>query len=150
MIFIKIKRRNLRMKDIKSLVPFTFPSIENYLENSPFSSFFNFEDTYPKVDMKENESEITLKCELPGMNKDNINVEMKDSHLILSGERKTEEVTGDERIHRTEISYGKFLRSFYIPADIDAERIEATFKDGILIIVLPKTESERAKKIEVK
>lgn len=136
---------------MKSLIPFTFPlDIEDYIGKNPLSNIFDFEGKYPKIDMKENESQIKIKCELPGMSKDNISIEMKDNTLILSGEKKEETVDGDERFHRTEITYGKFYRSIYIPADIDSERIEASFKDGILKIVLPKSEIELSKKIDIK
>lgn len=127
----------------------SFLDLDRFFDLHFSPTFFN-KGTNPKVDIKENESELVVKAELPGLTKEDISVELKDSVLTLSGEKKIEESDATERLHRTEISYGSFSRSFYVPSDIDAESIEANFEDGILQIVLPKAEKEQPTKITVK
>jgi HSP20 family protein len=89
------------------------------------------------------------KVELPGMNKDNIKVTIKNNMLRLSGERKQEEETTEKTFHRSERYFGKFCRTIQLPADIDADKIKAQYKDGVLNITLPKPESMKPKEIEI-
>lgn len=114
-----------------------------------FDSFFENEKLTPKLEIKENDSSLILKAELPGMTKDDISVELKDSILTISGEKKIEKEDKNEKYHRTEISYGKFSRSFHVPMNVDSENIQANFKDGILNIEIPKAESEKTKQITI-
>ncbi len=104
----------------------------------------------PAVDIYETEKAIVLKVELPGLSKDDINIEIKDDNLILRGERKFEKDIREENYHRIERSYGKFSRSFSLPGTIDRNKVDATFKDGILEIKIPKAEETKPKQIEIK
>lgn len=103
----------------------------------------------PTVDIVENNGNIEVKVELPGMNKDDIKVTIKNNMLRLSGERKQEEETKKKTFHRIERYFGKFCRTIQLPADIDADKIKAQYKDGVLNITLPKPESMKPKEIEV-
>jgi HSP20 family protein len=102
------------------------------------------------VDIYETDKSIVLKVELPGLSKEDINKEIKDDNLILRGERKFEKDIREENYHRIERSYGKFSRSFSLPSTIDRNKVDATFKDGVLEITIPKAEETKPKQIEIK
>jgi len=104
---------------------------------------------YPTVDIYEDETSITLKAEMPGMGKDEIDVQIADNMVTLSGEKKTEEKVERKDYYRMERSYGSFKRVLPLPAEVDAEKVKASFKDGILELKMPKA-MEAAKKIKVK
>ena len=103
----------------------------------------------PAVDMYENDQALILKAELPGFSKDDVHVELKDNLLTLKGERKRELDVKDAQYHRVERAYGAFQRSFMLPVSVDAEKAEATFKDGVLELKLPKVEEAKPKRISV-
>ena|SRR5205809_3344415 len=104
----------------------------------------------PAVDIYEDEDHITLKAELPGMKREDIAVSVVGDVLTLSGERKGEEEQEEGDFYRSERFYGKFERSFTLPQAVDPQKIEATYKDGVLSVRCPKTEAAKPKQIEVK
>ena len=122
----------------------------NELLNS--RGFFNLnrDNWYPHVDIEERENEYVLNMELPGMNKDDINISFNDDVLTVSGEKKDAGEDAKVNYHLNERRYGKFERAFRIHSDIKADKIEAHFRDGILQIGLPKAETAKPKQIEVK
>lgn len=103
----------------------------------------------PVVDIYETENEVVLKAELPGMEKKDIHLEVRDHTLTLSGERKHEKEEKEENFHRVERSYGKFYRSFSLPSTVDTEKVKANMKEGVLEIKLPKVEEAKPKAIEI-
>jgi len=104
----------------------------------------------PAVDLYDEKDEIVVKAELPGMDKENIEVNLSDHHLTITGEKKKEEEVKEENYYRSERTYGKFLRTLELPAEVHADKVKAAFKDGILEVRLPKTEAAKAKDIKVK
>jgi len=108
------------------------------------------EITAPAVDVFEEKDEIVVKAELPGMDKENIEVNLTDHHLTIKGEKKKEEEVKEENYYRAERSYGSFLRTLELPKDVHADKVKASFKNGILEVRLPKTEEAKAKEIKVK
>ena len=104
----------------------------------------------PLVDIVEDDKNYVIKAELPGIKKEEIKVGVQDDVLTISGERKYEKEEKDKKFHRIERAYGSFVRSFTIPEDSDGEKVSAEFKDGILIVHLPKTEKVKPKQVEVK
>jgi len=108
------------------------------------------EITAPAVDVFEEKDEIVVKAELPGMNKENIEVNLTDHHLTIKGEKKKEAEVKEENYYRAERSYGSFLRTLELPKDVHADKVKASFKNGILEVRLPKTEEAKAKEIKVK
>jgi HSP20 family protein len=108
------------------------------------------EITTPAVDLYEEKDEIVVKAELPGMDKENIEVNLSDHHLTIKGEKKKEEEVKEENYYRSERSYGAFLRTLELPAEVHADKVKAAFKNGILEVRLPKTEEAKAKEINVK
>jgi len=103
----------------------------------------------PAVDIYETSDAIMVNVEAPGMSRDQFTVEVKDEVLTLQGERPFEKDVSREHYHRIERAYGRFRRSFVLGTPIHNEGITATYRDGVLEIVLPKVEEAKAKKIEI-
>ncbi|MCL4558109.1 MAG: Hsp20/alpha crystallin family protein [Deltaproteobacteria bacterium] len=103
----------------------------------------------PAVDIFETKDNVVLKAELPGLEKKDFSIEVKDNLLILKGERKCEKETKEENYYRMERAYGSFTRSFNLPTAVDKDRVKAKFKDGVLEVTIPKTESAKPKQISV-
>jgi HSP20 family protein len=103
----------------------------------------------PAVDIYENNDSVVVKAELPGVERDQISVEVKDGILTLRGERKFEKEVKEESYHRIERSYGNFQRSFSLPVSVEQDKVTARFKDGVLEVILPKKEQARPKQIQV-
>lgn len=104
----------------------------------------------PRIDVQENGDAIVLYAEMPGMQKQDIKISIRDKILELSGEKKQDDLNGEETLHRTERTFGEFCRKFALPTDIDIKKTSARFKDGILELTLPKAEQVKAKQIEIK
>jgi len=104
----------------------------------------------PLVDIIEEEKEYRIKAELPEVNKSDVKVTVQDDVLTIAGERTFEKEETGRKYHRVERAYGSFARSFTLPEDADAAKVSADFKDGVLIVHLPKSEKARPKSIEVK
>ena len=104
----------------------------------------------PAVDIYETDNnEVVLKAELPDMKREDISITFENQVLTIRGERKVDETIRRDRYQRFERSYGSFSRSFTIPSTIDAGRINATYKDGVLTVRLPQREEAKPKQIEV-
>lgn len=104
----------------------------------------------PAVDVVEEKDNFLVKIDLPGLSKDDVNVTLQDNFLTVKGEKKHEAETKDANFYRKERVYGSFSRTVELPASVDAKRIDAHFKDGVLQVRLPKTEEAKPKQIEVK
>ena len=104
----------------------------------------------PAVDVEETKEAYLVKAEIPGMKKDEVKISLMDNVLTLSGEKKTETKSDDKRYHRMERSYGAFERSFTLGSAVKADKISATYKDGILEIFIPKSEESKSKEIDIK
>jgi len=110
------------------------------------SNLFNWN---PAVDVYEEGDNLVIKAELPGVNKDDIEIDVKETVLTLKGERSAQNEVKEDKYYRRERSYGKFMRSFTLPAHVDPEKITADFKDGILNITITKPEKEKVKKVSI-
>ncbi len=104
---------------------------------------------YPALDIEEKKADLMITVELPGMKKEDIKVTMHGDVLTISGERKFEKEEKDTHFHRIERSYGKFQRSIKLPVEVNIDKIEAKYKDGILHIKLPKSEKAKTKEISI-
>lgn len=104
----------------------------------------------PALDVTENKDSITVKAELPGIKVEDIDIAVENNVLAISGEKKEEQEEKGESFHHVERRYGMFRRNIPLPATVDPQKINATYKDGILRVTLPKTESAKPRKIEVK
>lgn len=104
----------------------------------------------PAVDICEKGESICFKVELPGIAEEDIEIEMANGVLTIRGEKKMEEENTGNTWHRREASYGSFVRSFSLPGEMKADEAEATFKDGVLTVTIPKEEKALHRKIEIK
>lgn len=111
-----------------------------------------FEDTewMPAFDMSETDKELIVKGEVPGMDKKDINITVSDGMLTIRGEKKHEKKEENEHYHRVERRYGAFSRTMRLPHEVEADKVDATYKEGVLSIRLPKSEAVEPKKIEIK
>ena len=103
----------------------------------------------PPVDIYETDNNIVLKAELPGIDPKDLEIRVEDNTLYLKGERKFEKEVKEEDYHRVERSYGAFSRSFSLPSSIDADKVKAEYKDGLLTLTLPKREVVKPKTIKI-
>jgi len=110
----------------------------------------NSEQWIPAVDIRETEDALNMHVELPGIDKKDITIEVKDGVLSISGERRYEKDVNEENVHRIERAYGRFTRSFSLPRNVNADAVEASMKDGVLHVRLPKLDSAKPKAIAIK
>jgi len=104
----------------------------------------------PRVDIREEKDRYVADFELPGIEKNEVQVTLENGVLTVTGERKREEAHEDDKVYRSERFYGKFARSLRLPDDVDAEKVEAGFKNGVLRVAVPKKEESKARSIEIK
>jgi HSP20 family protein len=104
----------------------------------------------PAVDLYEDKNNVIVRAELPGMKKEEIEISLHEGVLTLSGERKGEEEHKDAETYRTERFVGRFQRTITLPSPVLADKVTASYKDGVLTVTLPKTEEAKPKQIEVK
>ena len=105
---------------------------------------------YPPIDVVVEKDNVIVKADLPGLTKDDVTVSLQDNYLTIKGEKKHEFEQKDANYFVGERSYGMFTRTVELPTAVDAKKIEARFKDGVLHVTLPKTEDAKPKQIEVK
>jgi len=103
----------------------------------------------PPVDIEETADGLRVTAELPGMKKEDINVEFENGLLTIRGQRTRESKTEEKNFHRVERSYGSFVRSFRLPSTVNAEQIAASYADGVLTLEMPKVEAAKARRIEI-
>jgi HSP20 family protein len=106
--------------------------------------------SFPAVNIWAGEDSALITAEIPGMNKDDLEINVTGDSLTLSGLRKFEELPEGARYHRRERKYGEFNRSIQLPYTVDVNKVKATFKNGVLKVELPRVEAEKPKKISVK
>lgn len=126
----------------------------------PFSILKEFDDSFfnkrssapwsPKVNISENQDSYVIEAELPGVKKEDIDIDLSHSTLTVKGEKKSEQKDEAEDYIRVESGYGKFSRSFQISDDVDIEKADAGFKDGILKIELKKKEETNPEQVKLK
>jgi HSP20 family protein len=120
------------------------------LFNSPFYTSRDTTSNFaPKVRISEDKDNFMLKLEIPGITKDDIKINIEDDVLSISGTKKQEKKTEETNLLMNELYYGEFSRSFNISKDIDTNKIEAEFKDGVLNVTLPKVEEAKQVKKEI-
>src|SRR5262249_19845463 len=104
----------------------------------------------PAIDLYEDKDDIVVKAEMPGLSKDDIEVDITDHLLILKGEKKKAEEANERDYYRSERVYGSFVRSIPLPSETDPQKAQATFKNGVLEVRLPKSEEAKKREIKVK
>ena len=138
------------MRDIFSRPRFMSRMVDDFF--SPFDvhngemSAWNWQ---PVVDVYDNDDRIIIKAELPGVDKKDIEIDVKNRILTLKGKRSSDHEVKEDNYVRRERFFGMFERTFTLPADVDAEKIQADYKDGVLNIDIPKPETQKPKQITV-
>ncbi len=129
-----------------------FDRFFNEFSLEPFGFWVDGGAFQPRVDVKETDNDITVSAELPGMDDNDIDVSLIHDELTISGEKKGEVEEKGKHYSRTERSYGSFQRVLRLPCEVEQDKIEATFKNGVLTINLPKSPDaiKRTKKIAIK
>ncbi len=131
-----------------------FDSVRDNLEKLVKDASWDENRMYqPLTEIRENEKNYNVKLQMPGMNKEDIQIEMENNTLCVKAEKKMEEAKENENIHFSEFSYGQFIKTIEFAKEIDVENSESEYKDGILTITLHKKEEkqkEEIKKISVK
>jgi len=123
----------------------------NRLFDGSLSRYGQLERAFnPALDLFEDENSIHVKVELPGLSKEDVNITVHDSLLTIKGEKRQETEKKDANVYRVERTFGSFARTIELPTGVDASKVDARFKDGLLQITLPKTEAAKPKEIEVK
>lgn len=123
----------------------TFGGFEPFGFEQPLTS----ENFLPPVDIFEDEHNINLQAEIPGVKQEDLNISLENNVLTITGERKFQHEENKENFHRMERRFGKFTRSFTLPASVDVENVNANFENGLLNITLPKKEEFKAKQITI-
>jgi HSP20 family protein len=116
----------------------------------PDDEMMAFSGWAPAVDIQENETEYVVKADLPEVKKEDVKVGVEDGILTVEGERKQEKEEKGTKFHRVERSYGKFVRRFALPTEVETDKAQAEFKDGVLNVHLPKAAKAKARSVEVK
>jgi HSP20 family protein len=124
----------------RPFAPISFPRLR----------FAAAEEIVPSVDIFEAEGAVVLKAELPGMKKEDIEMTLTDSDITISGEKKKEEEVKRKDFYKYERSYGSFCRTFSLPAEVQADKVKSTFKNGVLEVRMPKSEKAKSKEVKVK
>ncbi|MDQ7815701.1 MAG: Hsp20/alpha crystallin family protein [Melioribacteraceae bacterium] len=126
--------------------------IQRYFDD--FSNFgFSFTDSFnPRIDISEDEQSLNIVAEIPGIKKDNLKITLQDNILTIEGEKKKEDEVKEKNYYRSERVFGSFKRCFTLPSEVDSEKVDAKFEDGILKINLKKLEPKpkNEKVIELK
>ena len=129
-------------------------SLNRYFDGDFFPSHWHDDKVrvstwHPVVDVYEEEGSYVVKAELPGMDRKDIEVDIKDGVLALTGQRSSENEVKEGKYFRKERAYGKFYRAFNLPDNLNEDEIKAEFKDGLLTITLPKPEERKPRQITV-
>jgi HSP20 family protein len=124
------------------------------LFDSPLSAFTETTQPFlsgwlPAVDLYQDKDSVIVRAELPGMKKEEIDISLHEGVLTLAGERKAEQKQEDTEACRFERFVGRFHRTLALPVQVQAEKVKATYKDGILTVVLPKADEAKPKQIQV-
>lgn len=116
----------------------------------PRMRFPEMESVTPTVDIFEEKGDVVVKAELPGINKEDLDVTVSEDTITIAGEKKKEEEVKKSDYYRWECSYGSFHRTFTLPAEVQTDKVKTKFKNGILEIRLPKTEESKKKEKKIK
>jgi HSP20 family protein len=124
--------------------------LDSFFDNWNLPALFDEDNKWmPAFDIAEKEEEYLITAELPGMDMKDIDITFTEGLLTVKGEKKQEKEDKNKDYHRIERCYGSFQRTFRVPEKVETNKIEASYKDGILKLILPKAEESRAKRIKV-
>lgn len=149
-MFVTRYNPNTQMREFRR----GFDLLNSMLDTFPEQKNISMKDDFtPSINTREGEFAYHIEVDLPGVKKDDIDVQVEDGVLIVSGERKAKEEIKEENYYKIESSFGSFSRSFRLPEEADVENIHAESVDGVLEVVVPKIENDnvdKVQKIEIK
>jgi HSP20 family protein len=127
-------------------------SIDEFFEDFGYPDFFRERTFYPKVDVSEKDNEVVIKADVPGIEEKDLDVSITKDAVIIQGEKKYEHEEKSSNFYKKERSYGSFRRVIPLPVEIDESKAEATYKNGVITIRLPKSQNaiKNVKKIPIK
>ncbi len=137
------------MWKIKSYNPFEELNSLQEEMNRLFNDYGVRYSKFPAVNIYSTNEEVILTAEIPGLNKEDLNISVHDNNITIEGERKEPKQKADTTFHRKERGLGKFIRSFRLPYEVDSEKTKAKYQDGILTVTLPRLEATKPRKISV-
>ena len=143
------KKRNREMANFRK----DFDEVMDRFFSDPAFSIpkvFSEKSWYPSVDVSEGKRNIIVKAEIPGVDKEGIDVSLDGKLLTIHGEKKHEKEESDEHYHRVESSFGFFKRTIELPADVDASKVDAKYKNGVLKMKLKKAKEAETRTIKIK
>ncbi len=123
---------------------------DEFLGRARFSERWEGFEWAPAVDISETEDAVVVRADVPGLAPEDLEINLSGNVLTIKGEKKQEKEEKKENFYRVERVYGSFMRSIELPAEVDPEKVEATYKNGVLKIILPKKAESRGKTIKVK
>ncbi len=144
-------------KPFRELVPFSFDQMTREMDRL-WDSFFEERpgrrveerEWLPSLDVSETKNDIVVKAEVPGMDPKDIDISLSNGVLTIKGEKKQEREEKEEDYHLIERSYGTFARSIQLPVEVQSNKVNASYKNGILKVTLPKSEEAKIKEIKIK
>jgi HSP20 family protein len=145
-------------KEMTPCRPFEFERIrremdrvwDSFLEGSRVRRVGEAGQWLASIDVSETKSDMIIRAELPGMDPKDIDISLSDGYLMIKGEKIQDRDEKDEDFHLAERTYGSFSRSVRLPMDVQGDKIKASFKHGVLMVKIPKSEESRKKEIEIK
>lgn len=138
-------------KRIKNSIWSDIDRLQEELANVFFpGGYSSYYVSYPPVNLYSNQEQILLTALIPGYEPDAIDISVKDNKITLKGNKKREELAEGVDVHRQEIYNRDFIRSIELPFNVDSNRVEAKYKNGVLYVTLPRVEAEKPRKIQVK
>ena len=143
--------------EVSTWRPFEFEKMRREMDRL-WDSFFEGQPTRrvgegewaPSLDISETKSDLVVKAEIPGIDPKDIDISLNENVLTIKGEKRQEKEEKEEGYHLVERSYGSFTRSIRLPREIQNEKINASYKNGVLKITLPKTEEAKKKEVKIK
>jgi HSP20 family protein len=146
-----VKHRGLRGGSLAHLRREMDDLFSRFLEDWPLAGLWGRDEAlWPAIDVSDQDDKVVVKAELPGVTADEIELSVLDDTLTLSGEKKESHEDKAEGYYHLERRYGSFRRSVQLPTPVDADHVEAGFRDGVLTVTLPKDQKSRPRKIELK
>ncbi len=125
----------------------------NRMFDTPLQNFLSSEERpglfAPEVDITGTDNEITITADLPGIDVNDVKIDVRDNVLTISGERKEESEKKEKNCYRSERFFGSFQRSFALPDGLDQEKVKAAYKNGVLTVTIPKSEKVKPKQISI-
>lgn len=139
----------LRKRSLAAGRPASLADLMEEFWKSPFEAFPWRDAGYPAVDVSEDEKEVTVKAELPGLEAKDVELTLESGVLTIRGEKKFEGEEKKENYHRIERSYGSFVRAVPLPREVKSDKVKAKFDKGVLTVTMPKAEKAETRNITI-